>query len=714
MQSTLRFNAADDEKVGRWYGCVFGVDEDKDVPEHSVDEYIQYDYRGRLHVGTTKNQQVRNFFYKLCAQLQKFGEILISFHNGYTDSHCAFHGYHWHVYVHARIHPTSDARWGKELQALARASPAGEKMYLAAMAANSHALLRHIMKPPREIKWHQGAEMTELMDLINKEELEQTTEGAIDWDPAKLKTDRNVGRIKCLEQLMEKYATISQNILRKKMLQADDCDEPTSDWNKYVQILATPSFEQLWKKAVTVMKSKYGSKLITKLFDLPLNTKDPKYIPLAESMKLFSRWCVFQQIDEVDFVTKLFKILCHKVPKYNTFSIKGEPNAGKSFILRSLLPWYRWWGEIRLDSQGYAFAFENAVDVGIIMIEEPCITPIQVEQMKMIMEGAETWVKCKSKGDELVTKTPILITHNDSLSRFVSTIDRDAMDSRMFKYQTKACDFLKDYNKLLNPGIWPILYKLHGLDVEELMENDDDIPTYSQQIQMERTEEIKEMVRHATCEDNCPERKKLRQVDGPYDCETDEESDCDEDLNELYDGMKKMIGHVTKHLTTLEDVTDNRMHEVYQEFRGLDLSTETNRVSKILDKHMAFWSSKHWDRMKQVDAFEEDITKNFNSTDKTKYYTEKFEYKARKYPIWKALHAIIEMVHVVKANIEMDCCINAADAMVDKQLLKKTPTEIVIKEKYKADTTMTLAPKADRKRKVDLEQKESCKKQLQM
>lgn len=692
-QSTLK---PTDDKPGCWYGLVFGVDEDTDTPVHKCEEYVIYNHRGHLRCGSSENATVKQFFYKICNQLEKFGEIAVSFHNGYTDSLCKFHGYHWHVYLHARLHPTSDARWGKELQALARASPAGQKMYLAATAAHSHALLKHILKAPRELKYYQGMELSDLIPTCQTE-LEEMEKGetGVDWDPAKLKQDKNASRLKVLMALMEKYHTISGNVLRKKMLAEEDADDPGSDWQNYMTIISTANYEQLWKKAVTLMKSTYLSKKINKLFNLELNTKDEKFIPLAESLKLFNRWCEHQQIDEYKFCKELFDVLMHRVPKFNTFSIQGPPNAGKSFILRSIMPWYRWWGEIRLDAQGYAFAFENAVDVGVIMIEEPVITPIQVEQMKMLMEGAETYVKCKRIGDELVMRTPILITHNDSLSRFVSSIDRDAMDSRMYKYATKKADFLKDAQKLLNPGIWPILYKLHGLDVDELMADDSDVPSASQQQALEDAARAEEE----------PPAKRMRQVDGPFDDSDNEEPDVvayrervvhiQDAVTQMIDGcLQKVDKNTNENMAIQSWIKDNLLTA---EDWHVDMTTET-QIAR-LNEIKGYWARESTESTLSKWHFIHGIHKlgKFDGDTQTEMFDRTEQYIEKAYPIYAGLDALTNMLEYMKSEIKHKASVIIADQMADERAIQYNWKKKALEELNVPPN----APKTNRCRAVD-------------
>lgn len=688
MQSTLRVPEQSEKKLneGKWYGCVFGVDEgvEKQPSTHDPSEYlIQKEEGGRLYCGNTDNIKVREFFTKVCQQLPKHGEVAVCYHNGHTDKNCNFHGHHWHVYLHARCHPTSDARWGKELQSLGRVSPVGQKMYMCAAVANSHALLKHILKPPRQLVWHQGEEIESLIETFGST---NATENTVDWEQSKLKQNHNVTRIKNLVELMVKYGTIAQTILRQRMLAVCDVDDPTSDWGNYCTLMASSNFDQLVKKAVCIMKSTYLSKTIDKLFDIPLNVKDAKYIPVDQSVKLFEQWCKHQNIDRGQFVRDVFDVLLKKRPKINTLGIQGPPNAGKSFVLRSLLPWYRWWGEIRLDAEGYAFAFENAVDVGVIMIDEPTITPLAVEQMKMIMEGAETYVKCKNVGDQPVMPTPVLMTYNSDLCRFVSSIDRDAIDARMIRYETKTAPFLKDWTGRLNPGIWPILYQYHGinLDVEGFWESD--IPTEEEQLALEeearqkeireaepervvRRQNIRAILDNRTNEIQERNRERIQQYDGPFDEDTGENyDDYDSDATELYDIIRETV------YDNIVKVDEESRQNLFDRIKCLPgaFYVDTNLEQRAkLDRNKHFWQMKANDAQRDKWKFIENVHKTAGFTDdKIAEYMERRNYRgAMRWPILMGLETIQNMIIYMQQRIMKYIAVGVADEMADERAI---------------------------------------------
>jgi len=55
------------------------------------------------------------------------------------------------------------------------------------------------------------------------------------------------------------------------------------------------------------------------------------------SMELYKRWCDFQHIDADPLLEDMWKVLTLKENKKATLCLYGEPNAGKSWLVNSLL-----------------------------------------------------------------------------------------------------------------------------------------------------------------------------------------------------------------------------------------------------------------------------------------------------------------------------------------------------------------------------------------
>ncbi len=178
---------------------------------------------------------------------------------------------------------------------------------------------------------------------------------------------------------------------------------------------------------------------------------EKNYMTVPESIKVFDHWCKHQNINKDDFIDKLWSVLAKEDPKINTFCIVGQPNAGKSKMLRSLQPIAKYYGEIHT-SDGSAFNFMNSINTACIFMEEPRITPEVVEQTKLIFEGQRTQVKVKNRDDEWLERTPVIITSNSQITRWCPQ-ETKAINARMHQFFAKTAPFLKHYKRDMNPAI---------------------------------------------------------------------------------------------------------------------------------------------------------------------------------------------------------------------------------------------------------------------
>jgi Parvovirus non-structural protein NS1 len=108
--------------------------------------------------------------------------------------------------------------------------------------------------------------------------------------------------------------------------------------------------------------------------------------------------------------------------------------TGKCFILRSIVPHYAYYGEVRGGNQSYTFIWQDCVDTSLIFIEEPMIAPEVAEQFKLVMEGVPTQVHVKMRGDQILQPTPVLITTNSLPWRWCHS-KATTFKARMFMYE---------------------------------------------------------------------------------------------------------------------------------------------------------------------------------------------------------------------------------------------------------------------------------------
>uniref|UniRef100_A0AAU7E1U0 NS1 protein n=1 Tax=Coleura bat parvovirus TaxID=3141917 RepID=A0AAU7E1U0_9VIRU len=152
-------------------------------------------------------------------------------------------------------------------------------------------------------------------------------------------------------------------------------------------------------------------------------------------------------IDIDNFNTKLKKWLLKTEPKRNTFVLLGQPNTGKSIFARGLLSIIPLSGEI---VNGNAFNYMNLQYKNYGIWEEPTISDENVEKFKLVAEGASTLVDVKHKQPFMLHRTPIIITTNDELHKYVSNTEQ-ALDVRCFKtYFEKPITFSGNSKCLLS------------------------------------------------------------------------------------------------------------------------------------------------------------------------------------------------------------------------------------------------------------------------
>lgn len=378
---------------------------------------------------------------------------VVTLHNGYKDSSCNFNGFHWHIVADCRLHPTADARWGKEISRQGFAS--NKCMYIKTMVANNViALAKHIVKAPRQHIISTG----KYSDIKGDSGTDPTTisPSEPDWSGAKLSEDVNHSRVTNIVKLMKKYHTPDLGILKQKII----C-QSMQDWETFVQLMCLPSWDTISKKAMELYKTEDRTFSFEMRFHRPyssFNGETDCYLSTFESWKLFAKWCNFQTIDHGLFVERLKNVLAREIPKKNTFCLVGEASSGKSYVIRSILPYYSYFGETHGMEGSYAFLWQGLMDCSLGLMEECYITPAMVDQAKLVFEGSQTMVKVKCKPDGVLQPLPILITSNNN-PWFHCSGSRQALQDRMYYYETHRMEDLAEVKKGLNPNMWYYIFQ---------------------------------------------------------------------------------------------------------------------------------------------------------------------------------------------------------------------------------------------------------------
>lgn len=436
-----------------YYGVVFGVRGQTWHTDHLTFENNKY-----VRISDLASEEWKRFWTTVgrihnCAE-----ESLLTYHDGDADVNgCQYNGHHFHWVVRLRCHPTRDCRWGRDLLSFSKGS-GGVAFFASQVARVASALQKHILKAPRQLVAVKGPESTSNVGKTTKEENGTSTLSTEVAFQGRVKKEAAWYRIDFLITQMKYFRTADIQSLKAKVIK-----DPKL-WATWREMQASANFETLCKKAIeTYRTERCHMSFEDMLLDYSgyIKTMVPRhmeneYYDVTTSKVLFRKWLDHQEFEEPTFMADLFNVLEKKLPKKNTFVLQGRPNAGKSWVLRSLVPLFMFYGEVRA-GDSYNFMWQDCLDCSLLFIEEIMVTDKIVEQCKLIFEGAETYVHVKQRGDALLTRTPVLITCNSPIWKWCMQ-EKEALQARMYVRYCKTTPWLKDYHKKLNPLMWTELY----------------------------------------------------------------------------------------------------------------------------------------------------------------------------------------------------------------------------------------------------------------
>jgi hypothetical protein len=81
------------------------------------------------------------------------------------------------------------------------------------------------------------------------------------------------------------------------------------------------------------------------------------------------------------------------------------------------------------------FYLQSCLSVDYIIWEEPTIVPANVNEWKLLLEGAPVQVSVKNSQDEMLQRTPFFITTNNALGYWLSTLDTTALEQRCLTFE---------------------------------------------------------------------------------------------------------------------------------------------------------------------------------------------------------------------------------------------------------------------------------------
>ena len=229
--------------------------------------------------------------------------------------------------------------------------------------------------------------------------------------------------------------------------------------DNFSRALIHPHFDTLLAKAFTMDRAvevNMPFKTHIKNLDWSKYDSNDAYLKTDVSLALFKEILAAQDISHLEFTRDVWELLTLARPKSNLLCLEGVPNSGKSFIARSIAGLYKYQNTCQGTS---SFPFMEIANASIGLIEEPVFTADNLQTFKKLAEGTPTDIAVKNRKAARVPRIPLIITSNYDFIVQGGSTEKTAFASRMKKHMFKsACGFLKMAKKMLNPGIWRVLF----------------------------------------------------------------------------------------------------------------------------------------------------------------------------------------------------------------------------------------------------------------
>lgn len=196
-------------------------------------------------------------------------------------------------------------------------------------------------------------------------------------------------------------------------------------------------------------------------------------------------------VDKDFFLKFLNDLLTHKSGKFNCLLISGPPSVGKT-----------WFGNIvgkLMINTGYIancnrysqFPFRDCPRRNFLIFDEPNVEPASLESFKLLFAGTPTPANVKYESQNLINRTPVLVTCNRD--PFPNSPEFDSR-IRRFRWNVRLDDLLENVRGEVHPhGLLRILEECErplgcddGVLRDLFMAYGDDVDTQYQQGEEDR------------------------------------------------------------------------------------------------------------------------------------------------------------------------------------------------------------------------------------
>lgn len=149
----------------------------------------------------------------------------------------------------------------------------------------------------------------------------------------------------------------------------------------------------------------------------------------------------FLKSNNINFMTFAHAVkevleLSHK--KINALYFFGTPNSGKTMLANLIVKVFNARSILKNGDTVSSFYYEPIVNSSIVLLEEPFILPINLEDMKILLGAGELQVNVKYLPIQRTVRVPYIITSNfNLLSRgYASPVSEQAIKTRvhLFKF----------------------------------------------------------------------------------------------------------------------------------------------------------------------------------------------------------------------------------------------------------------------------------------
>lgn len=125
----------------------------------------------------------------------------------------------------------------------------------------------------------------------------------------------------------------------------------------------------------------------------------------------------------------------------------SPPSAGKNYVFDAVACYFSSYGKFGTANKNNNFTWADGAGKRVLLWNEPNYEQFHVKKIKELLGGDTTRVHVKYKNDVSVQGVPIIILTNNNLN----IISHPAFADRLRTYFWQSAEFLKDYDRKINP-----------------------------------------------------------------------------------------------------------------------------------------------------------------------------------------------------------------------------------------------------------------------